>query len=198
MIQRILERNTLWSNVHWSFSKWPHECCCNLVLVPSTSIQNIALYSTRHVTGALFYSGHAAAVTVVFMYPRARKEGRRKEAAKRSDAPPSHARMRKWASPVPARPPCIFSKYFSYVAFKILLSLYARQKYKAPSIKVRKVEKLWNKIRSAGCKWSNLNAIRTETPVSHSLLGDSLFPFSAPAASFLPGVIRNWTSQYEK
>ena len=81
-----------------------------LFVVPSTIVQNAALDGTRLVTGALFYSGHAAAVTVVFMYPRARK-GRRKEAAKRSDAPPSHARMRRnGASPPPT--PCILSKYY--------------------------------------------------------------------------------------
>ena len=37
-------------------------------------------------------------------------------------------------------------------------------------------------------------------PESHSILGDSFFPFSAPAASslLLSGVIRNWTSHYER
>ena len=69
----------------------------------------------------------------------------------------------------------------------------------APSIKVRKMEKLWDKISSTGYMWSILNAPSTETPVSHSLLGDSLFQFSAPAASSLPlsGVIRNGSPQYK-
>ena len=40
-----------------------------------------------------------------------------------------------------------------------------------------------------GCKWSSLNAPSTENPVSHSLLSESLFSFSAS----LSGVIRNWT-----
>ena len=63
----------------------------------------------------------------------------------------------------------------------------------APSIKVSKVEHFWNKIILTGCKWSSLNTPRSETPVSHSLLEISLFPFSAPAPSSLPlfGVIRN-------
>ena len=63
----------------------------------------------------------------------------------------------------------------------------------APSIKVRKVEHFWNKISSTGSKWSNSNAPGSETPVSHSLLEESLFPFQSPAPSFLPlsGVIRN-------
>ena len=62
-----------------------------------------------------------------------------------------------------------------------------------------KCGKYWDKISSTASKWSNSNAPSNETPVSHSLLGLSLSPFSAPAASFLPlfGVIRNWTSQYE-
>ena len=49
-----------------------------------------------------------------------------------------------------------------------------------------------NKISLTGCKWSSLNAPRSETPVSHSFLESSLFQFSAPAPSFLPfsGVIR--------
>ena len=69
-----------------------------------------------------------------------------------------------------------------------------------PSMKGRKVDNFWNKFRLTGCKWSNLNAPGTETPVSHPIFGDSLFPFSAPAPSFPPlsGVIRNWTSQYER
>ena len=63
----------------------------------------------------------------------------------------------------------------------------------APNIKVRKVEIFWNKISLTGCKWSNSNALSTETPVSHSLSNESFFSISAPAASFLPlsGVIRN-------
>ena len=57
----------------------------------------------------------------------------------------------------------------------------------------KKVEKFRDKISSTGFKWSSLNVAWSETPVSHSLLGDSLFPFSVPAPSFLPlsGVIRN-------
>ena len=66
-------------------------------------------------------------------------------------------------------------------------------------MKVRKVEIFWNKISPTCCNWSSLIAPGTETPVSHPLLGESLFPFQAPAASFLPlsGVIRNGSSQYE-
>ena len=62
------------------------------------------------------------------------------------------------------------------------------------------MEIFWNKISLTGCKWAILNAPSTETPVSHSLLEESLFFISAPAASLLPfsGVIRNWTPQYER
>ena len=51
-------------------------------------------------------------------------------------------------------------------------------------MKGKKVETFWNKISLTGCKWSNLNAPMSETPVSHSLLVDSvdsLSPFSASA-----------------
>ena len=68
-------------------------------------------------------------------------------------------------------------------------------------MKGKKVDNFWNKISLTGCKWSNLNAWGTGTIVSHSLLGDSHLPFFSPC-SFLPqslsGVIRNWTSQYER
>ena len=61
------------------------------------------------------------------------------------------------------------------------------------------MENVWNKIFSTGCKWSNSSAPRSETPVSHQLLGESIFPFPAPAPSFLPlsGVIRNGSPQYK-
>ena len=35
----------------------------------------------------------------------------------------------------------------------------------------KKMEIFWDKISSTGCKWSSLNAPRSETPVSHSLFG---------------------------
>ena len=60
-------------------------------------------------------------------------------------------------------------------------------------MKGKKMENLWDKISLTSCKWSSLNAPSTETPVSHSLLSESLFSFSVP----LSGVIRNWTPQYE-
>ena len=61
-------------------------------------------------------------------------------------------------------------------------------------MKLKMVENFWNKISSTGWKWSSLNAPSTETPVpvSHPLLGESLFPHSP-----LSGVIDNWTPQYE-
>ena len=51
-------------------------------------------------------------------------------------------------------------------------------------MKDKKVEIFWNKISSTGIKCSNLIAPSTETTVSHSLLGDSLFPLFCPC-SFL-------------
>ena len=49
----------------------------------------------------------------------------------------------------------------------------------------------WNNISWPGCKWSSLNSLGSETPVSHSLLESLPFPFSAPAPSLTPlsGVI---------
>ena len=49
----------------------------------------------------------------------------------------------------------------------------------------RKVEKFRAKISLTGCKWSSLNAPSTETPVSHSLLGEFPFPIFNPC-SLLP------------
>ena len=43
----------------------------------------------------------------------------------------------------------------------------------------RKLEKVWYKISSTGCKWFNLNAPSTETPVSDPFLVNSLFSYSA-------------------
>ena len=51
-------------------------------------------------------------------------------------------------------------------------------------MKGNNVEFFWNKISFTGSNWSN--APSTETPVSHPLLSESVFPFSAPAPSFLP------------
>ena len=60
-------------------------------------------------------------------------------------------------------------------------------------MKTAKLENCLDKISLTGCKWSSLNAPSTETSVSHSLLSESLFSFSAP----LSGEIRNWTPQYK-
>ena len=38
-----------------------------------------------------------------------------------------------------------------------------------PSIKIRKLEKIWNKISLTGCKWSNLSA-----PGETELIADSI------------------------
>ena len=46
------------------------------------------------------------------------------------------------------------------------------------SMKVKKLENLENKIGLTGCKWSSLNAIGTETPLSCSGWENSIFPFS--------------------
>ena len=54
-----------------------------------------------------------------------------------------------------------------------------------PSIKVKNVEIVCNKVSLAGCKWSSLNAPGTETPVSHPLFGESLFLIFSPCC-FLP------------
>ena len=45
-----------------------------------------------------------------------------------------------------------------------------------PTIKMKSMKKFRNKIILKGGKSSNLNAPSTETPVSHHLLSDSLFP----------------------
>ena len=36
-----------------------------------------------------------------------------------------------------------------------------------PSMKVKKLKKIQNKMGLKGCKWSSLNAPGTETPLSH-------------------------------
>ena len=46
-----------------------------------------------------------------------------------------------------------------------------------PSMKVEKLEKLWNKSGLTGCKWSCLNAPVTENPLSHSVLELGEFPY---------------------
>ena len=50
----------------------------------------------------------------------------------------------------------------------------------SPSMKGKEVSFFWGKISSTGRKWSSLNDPGTETPVSHSLLEESLFSFPAP------------------
>ena len=60
----------------------------------------------------------------------------------------------------------------------------------SPSIKIRKVEQFWNKISSTGCKWSTLNAPITETPVSHSLMSEFLFPIISPMPLPYPTIWR--------
>ena len=52
---------------------------------------------------------------------------------------------------------------------------------------------------SIGCKWSNLNAQGSEAPMSHSLLEESILPFTASAPSFLhiSGVIINGSTHYK-
>ena len=54
-----------------------------------------------------------------------------------------------------------------------------RNKELAPSIKVKKLENLGNKIGLTGCKWPSLNAQGTKTPESHPILVISLFSCSA-------------------
>ena len=58
-------------------------------------------------------------------------------------------------------------------------------------MKVNKEENFGDKISLTVSKWSSLNAQSTETPVSHPVLGESLFLIP------LSGVIRNWTPQYK-
>ena len=43
--------------------------------------------------------------------------------------------------------------------------------------------KFQNKIGLKGCKWSSLNAPGTESPVTHSFLGDSHIPYFPPQSS---------------
>ena len=55
------------------------------------------------------------------------------------------------------------------------------------------MEIYWNKISLKGCKWSCLNALGSESPISHPLLKSFLSPFQPLLIpSFLPtsGVIR--------
>ena len=59
---------------------------------------------------------------------------------------------------------------------------------KKRALPVWKLENFLYKISLTGFKWSNLNAQSSETPVSHSLLSDSLSPIFSPC-SFLPSYI---------
>ena len=52
-------------------------------------------------------------------------------------------------------------------------------------MKGKKVKIFWNKISLTGCKWSSLKAPGSETPVSHSLLSESLFPIFSPCSFLL-------------
>ena len=64
----------------------------------------------------------------------------------------------------------------------LLLPFFLSLGYKGigpPSMKGKKVKKFWDKISLTVCKWSSLNAQGTETPVSHSLMSESLFSYSA-------------------
>ena len=47
-----------------------------------------------------------------------------------------------------------------------------------PSMKVKKLENVQNKIGLKECKWSSLNAPGTETPQSHPYWELGEFPFS--------------------
>ena len=51
-----------------------------------------------------------------------------------------------------------------------------------PSMKVKKLKILWNKMGSMGSKWSSLNTPGTENPLSHSILklDESPFPIISP------------------
>ena len=76
----------------------------------------------------------------------------------------------------------------------LLLPFFLSLGYKGigpPSMKGKKVEIFWDKISLTVCKWSSLNAQSTDTPVSHPLLNESLFPFSAPASSSFPICSKN-------
>ena len=86
--------------------------------------------------------------------------------------------------PLVQKPLCLI--HFLVNSFFSFSSLWGNR---LPSMKVKKVEYLWDKISSTGCKWSSLNALGAETPVSHSLLSESIFSFSAP----LSRVIKSWT-----
>ena len=58
-----------------------------------------------------------------------------------------------------------------------LLALWGNKNW-PPSIKVRQIENLQNKIGLKGCKSSSLNAPGTQTPLPHPNLKFERFPFS--------------------
>ena len=67
-----------------------------------------------------------------------------------------------------------------------LLALWGNKNW-PPSMKVKKLENLYDNIGLKGCKWSSLNTPGTENPLSHSILklDESPFPIISPS-----GVIR--------
>ena len=57
----------------------------------------------------------------------------------------------------------------------LLLALWGIKKW-VPSMKVKKLQKYVNKSGLMGCNWSSLNALGTESPLSHSVLKLEEFP----------------------
>ena len=57
-----------------------------------------------------------------------------------------------------------------------ILALWGNKNW-PPSMKMKKVENFHNKRGLKGCKWSNLNALGTETPLSHPVLELDELPF---------------------
>ena len=57
-----------------------------------------------------------------------------------------------------------------------LLALWGNKKW-PPSIKMKQIENCQNKMGWKGCKWSSLNALSTQTPLSHSVLELHFSPF---------------------
>ena len=100
--------------------------------------------------------------------------------------------------------PCI-DNFWSNPIFQILTpcspipsSLRSNKELVLPVWRAKRCGNFWDKISLTGCKWSSLNALGTENPVSHSLLGESHFPIFSSCSLLRPSaVIRNWSSQYE-
>ena len=65
--------------------------------------------------------------------------------------------------------PCLIHFWSWQISLFSLLALWGNKKW-APSIKMKQIKNCSDKLGLMGCRWSNLNAPATQTPLSHLVL----------------------------